>query len=174
MKAGKKNDSPVVIFTINCSSTCLNSALAKYLLASAFKPTDHAPHFLPDRLWGSPRTIQLPSTKQYIWPQGCLQGLLEAQTFQIRSMKQSGRYFPHLVWLCVSLLRARYPHLKSMVMKKQGEDSSLARMHSFSNTEYWCQQLSWACRHDEQRQTYPWAQAAYGPEGETGYAVPQK
>lgn len=66
MKAGKKNDSPVVIFTINCSFTCLNSALAKYLLAAAFKLTDHVPHFLPDRLWGSPRAIQQPNTKQYI------------------------------------------------------------------------------------------------------------
>lgn len=88
MKVGK-NYSPVTILTIDHKYICLNSALAKYLLGTAFKVTGHFPHFLLDRLLGSSRAFQQLSTKQHLTP-ACFQDSLASQTFQTWIRKQSG------------------------------------------------------------------------------------
>lgn len=76
MKA-RKNDSPVVTFTISHNYTSLKPSLAKCLLVgAAFKATDH---FLLDKLLGSPRAFPQLNAKQCLTP--CLVlGLLETQT----------------------------------------------------------------------------------------------
>lgn len=76
MKAGKKNDSPVAVFTINY--ICLNSALAKCLLDAAFRATDHVPHFptsprTEDWAPSEPSSSSIPNG---ICPRACVQDLL--------------------------------------------------------------------------------------------------
>lgn len=76
MKAGKKNDSPVAIFTIGHNYICLNSALAKCLLDAAFRAIDHVPHFPRTEDWApsEPSNSSIPDS---ICPHACVQGLLK-------------------------------------------------------------------------------------------------
>lgn len=62
MKAGKTNDSPVAIFTIDHNYICLNSALAKCLLDAAVRAIDHVPQFPPGQMIGLHQSLP---TAQY-------------------------------------------------------------------------------------------------------------
>lgn len=71
MKAGKGNDSPVAIFTMDNNYKCLNAALAEWLLDAAFKTTDPVPYGLWDRFLSSPGAFRQLDTKQYRTPRLC-------------------------------------------------------------------------------------------------------
>lgn len=68
MRAGKKDDSPLAIFTAIQSHIFLNSALVQCLLGGNLQSNYHNLHLLQDRLWVSSNNLPNNSALSSVQP----------------------------------------------------------------------------------------------------------
>lgn len=103
---------------------------------SAFKAADPMPPLPPGQTgrW-APSELFSSSIPKSIWPRPVSRPTWKSYFADVdyeADRKCSRRYFPNLVWLCISFVQVKYPHFKCLVIKNEGEDHKLAFSYLFS------------------------------------------